>query len=231
MANAHLAEVIYLFVDAQVAAELPFAEFMQHIERQTSIPGAPPGASLCRAGYVAVGPDLLINGLVFFLLQVDEQGRPDKNFSVPLPYLANNAGLGPDLGSGPVPMACRGSCSVPWHANNLWDPTQDETTNPFDALIAAVAANRLELNPEVASAAPEILASTDATQPCSSGDSGAVSARVSQLSAQHTQQLMALQEQHECELAAQRDVLEAKLELYRQEVIRLKGIVAKSVTG
>lgn len=227
MENAHLAEAIYLFADGQVAAELPFAEFMQHVERQTSIPDAPPGASLCRAGYVVVGPDLLISGLVFFLLQVDEQGRPDKNFNVPLPYLAKNAGLGPDLGSGPIPMACRGSCSVPWHANNLWDPTQDDATNPFNALIAAVAANRLDFNPEAISATPENDACVGATALNVPGTPRAPSARVTELSARHTEQLIALQEQHEYELATQREVLEAKLELYRQEVVRLRDELAE----
>lgn len=199
-----------MFVDGQVAAELPYEAFEQHVDRQLPIDGAPPGASVCRAGYVIVGPELRIHGLVFFLLQIDDQGRADKNFNVPLTYLARNAGAGPDLGYGPVPMACRGSCSVPWHANNLWDPILDETANPMDALVASVARNRLELAPQ----ASEVEVPDDTKFD--------VGAQIAELSAQHTATLMDLQRKHDEELAAQRDVLEAKIHLYRQEVERLK---------
>ncbi len=210
MEDSRFEEVVYLFVDGQVAAELPFAQFEQHVDRQLPIEGAPPGASVCRGGYVLVGPELRIHGLVFFLVHIDDCGRVDKNFNVPLPYLAKNAGAGPDLGYGPVPLACRGSCSVPWHANNLWDPSVDDATNPMDALVAAVQRNRLGLTPQKTPRTPIVSPRLG------------VGAQIAELSAAHTATLMDLQRQHEEELANQRELLEGQLERYRLEVERLK---------
>ena len=219
MTDSHFEEVVYLFVDGQVASELSYSAFEQHIERRTPIPGAPAGATLCRAGFAIVGPELRVHGLVFFLLQLDDSGRPDKGFNIPLPYLAKNAGVGPDLGYGRVPMACRGSCSVPWHANNLWDPTMDPAVNPMDALVAAVQNNRLQLNPvplpEVSPAAPAF----------------DVGSQIAELSAMHTQTLLTIQRQHEEELLALREVLEAKLDLHQQEIVRLRRELSISRQG
>lgn len=212
MESVHLAQVIYLFVDGQVSAEFSFDEFEAHIDRQTELPGAPARSSVCRAGFAQIGPDLRIEGLVFFLLQVDEFGRPDRNFNIPLPYLAKNAGPGPDLGFGPVPMACRGSCSVPWQANNLWDPTQAGTVNPLDALVAAVAANQLELDPQPQPISASGEASSDEPR-----------AMIEALTVEHSRQLVELQSRHEDELSAQQQLMDAKLGLYRQEIARLRA--------
>ncbi len=212
MESVNLAQVIYLFVDGEVSAEFSFDEFEAHIDRQTELPGAPARSSVCRAGFAQIGPDLRIQGLVFFLLQVDEFGRPDKNFNIPLPYLAKNAGPGPDLGFGLVPMACRGSCSVPWQANNLWDPTQAGAVNPLDALVSAVAANRLELDPQPLPLPDSVDASSEDPR-----------AMIEALTVEHTRQLMELQGRHEDELIAQQQMIDAKLGLYRQEVARLRA--------
>lgn len=216
MESSHFAEAVYLLVDGQIAAEMTYDDFETHIERQTELPGAPPTATVCRACYLSIGPELRILGLVFFLLQVDARGRPDRNFNVPLPYLAKNAGPGPDLGYGPVPMACRGSCSVPWHANNLWDPTQSDVANPMDALVLAVASNRLQFDPQPLNQAAEVELAVDDPK-----------ALIEEMSVQHTRALMVLQDQHEAELAALREVSDAKLELYRQEVERLRAQLAQ----
>ena len=216
MTDCHFEEVVYLFVDGQVTSELRYSTFEHHVERRTAIRGAPAGATLCRAGFAVVGPELRVHGLVFFLLQLDDAGRPDKDFNIPLPYLAKNAGPGPDLGYGRVPMACRGSCSVPWHANNLWDPTMDPAANPMDALVAAVQNNRLQLNPVPL---PEVSAEPVAFD---------VGHQIAELSAMHTQTLLTIQHQHEEELSALRDILQAKLEVHQQEIVRLRRELSAS---
>ena len=226
MEQAHYAEVVYLFVDGQVTSELTFDAFEAHIDRQTEIPGAPIGAGVARGGFVRVGPGLRIEGLVFFLLQIDERGRPDRNFNVPLAYLAQNAGDGPDLGAGPVPMACRGSCSVPWHANNLWDPTLDASIDPLNAVARAVERNALGLDLQpLASIEPELGLASGASDSRLSQD------QLNELSARHAAQVAELERQHEKELTDLRAVLEAKIELYRQEVARLKTELAHAESG
>jgi len=210
MRDSQFEEVVYLLDDGRVTSELMFETFEQHVDRQLPIDGAPPGASLSRAAFVVIGPELRIHGLVFFLLQFDAHGRADKNFNVPLPYLARNAGAGPDLGYGEIPMACRGRCSVPWQANNLWDPSMPGTKNPMDALVAAVQRNRLDLNLE------SFIELVDDAQPRDA------SPQTTDLSAAHTVALLELQQQHEDALATQRNLLEAKIELYQAENRRLQ---------
>jgi len=206
---------VYLFVDGQVAAELTYQDFEAHVERQTEIPGTPPGVRVCRAGFASIGPELRVQGMVFFLLQIDDFGRPDKNFNVPLPYLAGSAEDGPDLGYGPVKMACREGCTVPWHANNLWNPLQDDVTSPITAMVAAIENNKLEFSP---------VAPSDEESPEHSADADA---RIAEMSDAHQAELAEQRCAHEAALEEQSAVLEAKIELYRGEVARLKEELAQ----
>lgn len=217
MNDTQFEELVYLLVDGRVTAEMLYENFEQYVDRQLPIEGAPPGASLARAAFVVVGPELRIQSLVFFLVQFDAHGRPDKNFNVPLPYLARNAGSGPDLGHGQLPMACRGRCSVPWQANNLWDPALPGTRNPMDALVAAVQNNRLQLSLEL------VVELCDEISPeFSSEPSPAVhNTQIAELSVAHAQALVELQKKHDNALVQQREVLEAKIELYQAENQRL----------
>ncbi len=114
-------------------------------------------------------------------------------------------------------MACRGSCSVPWHANNLWDPSVDDVTNPMDALVAAVQMNKLELS----------ISESPPGEGYSYTPRPDMSQQVAELSAAHTAQLLEMQRSHEEELVELRAVLEAKTELYRQEVRRLRDELAR----
>jgi len=144
MESMQFSEAVYLFADKRVAAELTYQDFLLHIEQQTPLPDAVHSAALSRACYVRLDCELQVVGLVFFLLRIDQQRRPDKSFNMPFPYLVQNAGPGPDFGNGPVPMARRGSCPVPWHANNLWDPSQDDAQNPLTARRQSQALGRAE---------------------------------------------------------------------------------------
>ncbi len=104
-------------------------------------------ASVVRAAFVVVGAALSVRAAVFFLFKVDEEGNVDPHFNLPLRYLADNAGPGPDLGAGPISLACRGRCSVPWHSVNLWEPLEDPESGSIRIVQKAVWRNRLGLKP------------------------------------------------------------------------------------
>lgn len=104
-------------------------------------------ASVVKAAYGIVSSGLVVRGLVFFLFKVDEDGYVMPGFNLPLQYLANTAGGGPDLGHGPVHLACRGRCPVPWHAINLWEPQGEGEASPAMQVQKMVWRNRLELKP------------------------------------------------------------------------------------
>jgi hypothetical protein len=85
--------------------------------------------------------------MVFFTFRVDEDGLANSNFNLPLRYLADNAGPGPDLGAGPIRLACRGQCPVPWHSVNMWEPVSDAETGSIELVQKIIWRNRLGLKP------------------------------------------------------------------------------------
>jgi hypothetical protein len=126
-----------------VAQEIHFKEFEALVE------GAAPleefAASIVSAAYVVVGEALSVQGIVFFTFRVDENGKVDPAFNLPLRYLVQNAGAGPDIGSGPIRLACRGQCPVPWHSVNLWDPVLKGEHSAAQLAQKAIWRNRLGL--------------------------------------------------------------------------------------
>jgi hypothetical protein len=143
-------EVVVLF-DADligVEAELRAADFAKMVGQPGALPEM--AASSVRAAFAVVGVGLALRSVVFFSFKVDEEGAVHRSFNLPLRYLADNAGPGPDLGSGVVKVACRGRCPVPWHSVNLWEPREDGENDSIHLVQKAVWRNRLSLRPSAA---------------------------------------------------------------------------------
>lgn len=98
-----------------------------------------------RVAYVLINPRLLIKALVFFYLDFDEKGAPDSGWNIPLQALAERAGRGPDLGAGPIRLACRSQCPVSWHQMHLWDPSLTPGNNDLALLRDVAKRNSLGL--------------------------------------------------------------------------------------
>ncbi len=80
------------------------------------------------AVYATLGPGLLVQELVFFLLPLDAAGAIDAQFNIPLEYLAQHAGEREDLGLPGLRAASRAQCPVPWMALRLWEPESGTET-------------------------------------------------------------------------------------------------------
>lgn len=104
-------------------------------------------ASVVKGAFAVVGAALSVRALVFFTFKVDEEGRVDDSFNLPLRYLADNAGPGPDLGTGTIRLARRGQCPVPWHSVHMWEPVADPELGSIDIVQKVVWRNRLGLKP------------------------------------------------------------------------------------
>jgi hypothetical protein len=142
-----LDEVILLFDPdgATVTGEMLFADFAGLVEQSGPLPEH--AASVVKAAYVLVGTGLAVRGAVLFEFLVTEEGFVDSSFNVPLAYLVQNAGAGPDIGHGPLPLACKGQCPVPWHASKLWGSNGDGDEHAVMLVQKAVWRNRLGLKP------------------------------------------------------------------------------------
>jgi hypothetical protein len=137
------AEAVFFFDGDDIAVEMHYAEFESLLNQATTLEQF--AASQVRGAYVVVGTGLAIRGMVTFLLRIDEDGRADSNFTVPLRHLVRHAGPGPDIGHGPIRLASRSQCSVSWHAMNLWEPEGEGDAHPLRVVQRLVWRNRLAL--------------------------------------------------------------------------------------
>ena len=140
-------EVVYLFDSsgARIEHEMHYAQFQDLLSHKVALTSH--AAQTVKAAYAQVGAGLALRGLVLFLFKVDGTGRLDSAFNLPLDYMAQNAGPGPDLGVGPISMACRGQCPVPWQTINTWHPGEEGANHPAMKVQKAVWRNRLGLKP------------------------------------------------------------------------------------
>ena len=134
-------EAVFIFDGGEITEEMQFADFEACLAGDAKLEAY--AASVVSGMYVVIGTGLAIRGVVCFTLGIDENGDTDSSFSVPLQHLASVAGGGPDLGSGPIRLACRSQCPVSWHAHNLWEPEGDGDANPLAQAQSVVRSNRL----------------------------------------------------------------------------------------
>ncbi|MBP7958380.1 MAG: chromosome partitioning protein ParA, partial [Thiopseudomonas sp.] len=164
--------------------------------------------------------------------------------NIPLRHLAERAGRGPDLGAGPIRLACRSQSSVPWHQMHLWDPDLSPKQNHVLMVRDAVKYNTLGLlsddlyEPFVATEQLKI-ASEERWESASQMDANAAELerekdqeqrhkaaqiikqqrlRISGLEAQHEEQLAKLRVQYQSELGVQQQgQLKLQQQLQQQE--------------
>jgi hypothetical protein len=140
-------ELVVLFDGAgsKVDLEMRYGQFNGLLAQKGTL-NSHVGATV-KAAYAQVGAGLSVRAAVFFLFKVGGQGYVDPAFNLPLEYMAEHAGEGPDLGSGVIKMACRSQCPVPWHAINMWEPTGEKQSHPAMLVQKVVWRNRLGLKP------------------------------------------------------------------------------------
>ncbi|MCZ6618280.1 MAG: hypothetical protein O7E57_09110, partial [Gammaproteobacteria bacterium] len=145
-----LVEIVVLFEEdgLSVHSEILFSEFealagASTVTEVTSLDRF--SGQAAKAVFVVVGAGLTVQAMVFFQFQVDINGRVEEGFNLPLRYLVEQAGRGPDLGMGAVRLASRAQCPVPWHATKLWEPRGQGEENSVMLAQKAVWRNRLSL--------------------------------------------------------------------------------------
>ena len=136
-----MVEAVMFFADGGIRKAMFFPEFEALLDGVVGLPEF--ADQQVQAAYLLINPRLLIRSAVFFYLDFDEQGRADTGWNMPLRHLAERAGRGPDLGAGPIRLACRSQCPVSWHQMHMWDPDLSPGNSDLALLRDAVKANRL----------------------------------------------------------------------------------------
>lgn len=157
--NAPSNEAVFFFNDqGDVCKEMLYTEFEAVLD---GVVGMDDFANQNRkAAFIVINSQLLATAVVYFVIQFDKNGMAPRNWNIPLRHLADTAGTGPDMGAGPIRLACRSQCSVSWHTSSMWDPDMSPQNNTFVKIRNAVTNNRLCLS-QSSSPAPSFQAPPD----------------------------------------------------------------------
>lgn len=139
---------VFFIGDKGVTRHMLFSEFEALLDGLVALPDYKDEDA--KVVYALINRFGKIVALVFFEIYFDDEGRADSSWNVAVERLAEVSGSGPDLGAGPIRLACRSQCSINWHQNDLWDPDMTPGSNDFLLLRKAVEENRLRLKFEVA---------------------------------------------------------------------------------
>ncbi|AYC33504.1 chromosome partitioning protein ParA [Pseudomonas cavernae] len=217
-----MVEAVMFFNERGICKEMLFPEFEALLDGIVNMPEF--ADQQMRAAFVLINPRLLVRAAVFFYLDFDEKGCPDSGWNIPLRHLAERSGRGPDMGAGPIRLACRSQCPVSWHQMHLWDPSLAPGQNDLVLLRNTVKRNQLGLLVEDESrpaVAPERLqvVSEDkwyAPNP-SSEEADKLAAKVDQEHRLKTAQLIRQQRLRISSLAQQHEEALAKFKLAGEE--------------
>lgn len=136
-------KAVFIFDGPELVRQLLWLEFEAVLDG--FVPLVEQASESVTAVYLTIAPGLLVDSAVFFLIDFDAEGYADKSWNLPLEQLAQNSASGPDLGGGPIKLACRSQCSISWHQNQLWEPELSTDGTHFSTIKEAVSLNRLLL--------------------------------------------------------------------------------------
>ena len=232
------AEAVFLFEEGKSLREMLYQEFEAVLDGFVPLPEY--ASRTVRAVYLRIGAGPVVRAAVFFLIDFDAAGQADRRWNLPIAQLVAASPEGPDLGAGPIRLACRSQCAIAWHQQRLWDPRMDAQFNHLALIKKAVQRNRLGLIFEDAAGVPTLKAAQ--TSSSKAADTGEESRReqawrlklaqaikesrlrVATLQEHHRDQLDQLSRRHTIDLQSQQTLagqLQLQLEESREQVARL----------
>lgn len=136
-----MVESVMFFNERGICKEMLYPEFEALLDGVVDLPEF--ADQQMRAAFVLINPRLLVKAAVFFYIDFGDKGEADRGWNIPLRHLAERSGSGPDLGSGPIRLACRSQCPVSWHQMHLWDPSLSPAQNDLSLIRDAAKRNNL----------------------------------------------------------------------------------------
>jgi len=134
-----------LFFDREgfVSKEMHYSEFEAILDGY--VPAADWAGQIAKAVFVEIDSKLRVRTAVFFLITFTKTGAIDPSWNLPLDKLSGNALRGPDLGAGPIRLACTSQCPIQYFTDALWDPDLRGGKNQLQMLKKASLRNKLAL--------------------------------------------------------------------------------------
>lgn len=136
-----LTEAVLFFSERGIAKQMLYPEFEALLDGMMSTPEF--ADETVEAVFVQINSRLHVRAAVFFTLDFDLEGNISPLWNIPLRTLAEKAGRGPDMGGGPIRLACLGFCNDSRFKPNLWKPAQRAGKSDLLTVKEAVTRNTL----------------------------------------------------------------------------------------
>lgn len=135
------AQAVYFMGKGAVVREMLYSEFEAILDGV--VPANEWADREALAIYLEINQDLLITAAVFFRVTFDSAGAVLPSWRLPLEDLAKHASKGPNLGAGPITLACAAQSPIDYFASELWNPDMKPGNSHFALLKKVVKRNRL----------------------------------------------------------------------------------------
>lgn len=133
--------VLFFSKQGDVSREMLFTEFQAVLDAY--VPAMELASQHYDAVYVEIDRKYLVRRAVFFTITFTSAGFVDPGWALPLETLARSADTGPNLGAGPIQLACASQCPIHHYRNMLWDPDLRNGKGQFGVIRRTVSENRL----------------------------------------------------------------------------------------
>ena len=117
-----LTEAVMFFSEQGIAREMLFPEFEALLDGLVAATEF--ADETVEAVFLQINHRLHVRAAVFFTIDFDLEGNVNRLWNLPLRNMAEKAGRGPDMGGGPVRLACLGFCNKKDYQPHLWKPGQ-----------------------------------------------------------------------------------------------------------
>jgi hypothetical protein len=96
-----------------------------------------------KAAYVEFNYQFVVTAAVFFTMAFDAKGGVDAGWNLPLLDMARTTAKGPDMGAGPIRIACASQCPIAYFKDWLWDPDMNPEGPQLKQIKRSLKRNRL----------------------------------------------------------------------------------------
>ncbi|MDX1804039.1 MAG: hypothetical protein R3292_08140 [Alcanivorax sp.] len=214
-ASSVTSEAILFFDHRGITKSMLYSDFEAILDGMVGVPEF--ADREIRGAYCLVNGQLRVTAVVLFTIDFDEDGMADTTWNIPLRHLAEHAAQGPDMGAGPIRLACRSQCPVAWHQDQMWDPAMKPGANDFVAIRDTIRERGpkmgLEMDDELGAEPPPTVAPTISPEAEAAPRDDAERARLARMIKELRLRAQTLENSHEEEVAKLRYVAQEKEEI------------------
>lgn len=219
-----LTEAVMFFSEQGISREMLYPEFEALLDGLVAAPEC--ADETIEAVFLQINHRLHVRAAVFFLLDFDADGYVNRLWNMPLRNLAEKAERGPDMGGGPIRLACLGFCARSGYRASLWKPGQRAGKSDLAWLKHVVTRNSLGILGEdeetMAVLSPDNL-QIAAEESWYADNAGSTAEQAEVPASDLSAELKALKQSHAAELAVlQQQVSELQSRLTVQEQVHIQ---------